>query len=155
MVAEGHDEADAEFLARLRRRLGPDRPIVATFDLHANLSEAMVAAADVLIGYDTFPHVDCGERGAEAAAVLARILETGVRPAKAFRKLPLISGPLTQATAGEPFAEILAAVREAEAMPGLLCCSVAPGFPYADVAHLGAAVVAYGDRAVAERAADR
>ena len=42
MVAESHPDADGEVLARLRRALGPDFPIVVTLDLHGNLSERLV-----------------------------------------------------------------------------------------------------------------
>lgn len=144
MVADGLDEADAYFLARLREVFGYERPVVAVFDLHANLSETLVAEADVLIGYDTFPHVDIAERGREAARVLARLLDSNWRPRRSFRKLPLLSVPQTQITKETPMREIMAAVATAERRPEILLCSVTGGFPYADVAHLGIAVLAYG-----------
>ncbi len=40
MVSESHEDAEGEFLARLRRRLGPDVPVVVTLDLHANVTPA-------------------------------------------------------------------------------------------------------------------
>ena len=54
-AAEEIDDADAYVLERVREVLPRSCPIAATFDFHANLSEAMVAGADVLVGYDTFP----------------------------------------------------------------------------------------------------
>src|SRR5262249_18293107 len=36
MVSDSYEDAEGEFLARLRGRLGPDVPVVATLDLHAN-----------------------------------------------------------------------------------------------------------------------
>ena len=47
-----------------------------TFDLHANLSKKLFEICDILVGYDTFPHVDMGERGREAASNLIQLLET-------------------------------------------------------------------------------
>src|SRR5580692_914287 len=108
MVAEGLPEADAYVVRRVRDTVGPDMLIVATFDLHANLSPAIVAAADVLIGYDTLPHVDMAERGREAASVLARLMSSGERPRKAFRKIPLLTVPQMQATDFSPMREIMA-----------------------------------------------
>jgi microcystin degradation protein MlrC len=102
MVADGAPDADAAFVARLRDTLGPDVPVVATFDIHANLSPALFEAADVLIGYDTYPHTDMAERGREAAEVLAYTLGSGQRPAKALRKLPLLTVPQVQATGAPP-----------------------------------------------------
>jgi microcystin degradation protein MlrC len=156
MVAEGEDDADAVLLAGLRAAVGPEVPLVATFDIHANLSPALFAAADVLIGYDTYPHTDMAERGAEATACLAGILASGRRPAKALRKLPLLTVPQVQATAESPLREVLAGLHALEAGPDVLTASLPVGFPYADVAQLGVAVVAYGDSlAAVDAAADR
>ena len=41
-------------------------PIVVTLDLHANITERMADLADVIIGFDTYPHIDMNERGREA-----------------------------------------------------------------------------------------
>jgi microcystin degradation protein MlrC len=155
MVAEGAEEADAYVAARIREALGPKVPIVATFDLHANLSRALVDAVDVLIGYDTLPHVDMGERGREAAVLLDRLLRGGARPCKAFRKLPLMLTPQTQATTDGPMRELMAECHAVERAPEIWTCSIVQGFPYCDVPQLGASVLAYADtQAAADAAAD-
>ena len=43
----------------------PAVPVLATLDLHCNVSWEMVAQADMLCGFLTNPHVDQAERGAE------------------------------------------------------------------------------------------
>jgi len=155
MVVEGEKDADGIFLQRLRKELGSERLIVATFDMHANISEAQVQHADVLIGYDTFPHTDCGERGREAARVMAKLLLSPKRPAKAFRKLPLITVSQKQNTSDPPMNDIMAAVAKVEKDPGIICCSVAQGFPHSDVPHLGVSVIAYGEQSPVEKSADK
>lgn len=156
MVAEGCEDADAHVLVRARAVVGPRCPIVATFDYHANLSEAMVRAGDVLIGYDTYPHVDMRERGQEAAAVLAGLLAGRARPVGVLTKLPLITVPQVQATDRPPMRDILAELHRVESASGVLCGSVAMGFAYADVTHLGASVLVYADdRGTAERLSAR
>ena len=144
-AAEGIDDADAFVLERIREVLPRPCPIAATFDFHANLSEAMVAGADVLVGYDTFPHVDMAERGAEAARLLARLLESPQRRARALAKVPLLSVPQKQATDREPARSVMSALHDIEAKAGVWCGSVALGFPYADAPHLGASVLVYAD----------
>ena len=72
MVATGSADPDGDMLSRLRAAVGPEAPIVATLDLHANVSEAMVEAADVLVSYQTNPHVDMLERGEGSGARPAR-----------------------------------------------------------------------------------
>src|SRR5918998_3225859 len=71
MVTEIDDDGDGYVLQTVREIIGPDVPLVATLDLHANISARMVDLADVLIGYDTYPHIDMAERAEEATAVLA------------------------------------------------------------------------------------
>jgi len=145
MVAEGVDDCEADLLSRVRDALGPQRPLVATFDIHANLSEAAFRYADLLIGYDTYPHVDVYDRGLEAARWLAELVRTGSRPAKAFRKLPVLTVPQAQETDVAPMRNIMAAVHDWESRHSRLSTSVAVGFPYADVPRVGVSVVAYLD----------
>ena len=150
-VVESMDSADAHVLAVVRDALGPVVPVAATFDFHANLGPRMVALADVLVGYDTYPHIDMAERGREAARLLARMLKTGRRPVRVLRKVPVVTVPLVQATGAEPMRGVMARLAGVERAPALWCASVAMGFPYADVPDLGASVLAYGESEDATR----
>jgi microcystin degradation protein MlrC len=143
MVAEGEEEIEADLLSAVRRKVGPDRPVVATLDFHANISSAMVEAADALVGYDTYPHVDVYERALEAAELLARLLDGAARPVKAFRKLPLLTAPQAQSTETPPMRDLLDRMHEIERRPGILSVTVAGGFPYADVARVGLSVLVH------------
>ena len=144
-AAEGIDDADAHVLAAVRAAVGAHCPIAATFDFHANLGAAMVGHADVLVGYDTFPHVDMAERGREAMELLERMLGNPSRPAKALLKLPLLTVPQMQATGLPPLDRIFERLHAVEATPGRWCGSIAMGFPYADGPELGAGVLVYAD----------
>lgn len=154
MVADGAPPGDAGLLICLREVIGRRVPLVATFDIHANLARGVFDNADALIGYDTYPHTDMAARGREAAEVLAAIIENG-QPAKALRKLPLLTVPQVQATDEPPMREVIADLHRIETRPEVQTASVAVGFPYADVPHLGVAVVAYGEeQSAVDRAAD-
>lgn len=137
---DGAADVEGELLRRVRALIG-HKPLVATFDIHANLSAEMVEQADVLIGYDTYPHVDVYERGVEAARVMARILCGEIRPTAAFEALPLLSVPQAQHTDESPLRELMARRAEIENDPRVITASVAVGFPYADVARAGMSVV--------------
>ncbi len=151
MVTNRHPDADGEVLRRLRAALGPDLPIVATLDYHANVSSDMAEHADALVGYQTYPHVDQREKGLAAAELMARIVRGEVRPVMALAKPPLIIPLLGQETEREPMRSLMALARESERRPGILSVSVMAGFPYADVPEMGPSVlaVADGDRALA------
>jgi len=70
MVTEHIDDADGELLRRLRAVVGPDLPIVASLDFHANLSPQMAGLATALLSFRTYPHVDMAASGARAARCL-------------------------------------------------------------------------------------
>ena len=143
-AAEHFDDADAYILERVRQVVGNQIPIVATFDYHANLSESMVQSASALIGYDTYPHVDMADRGMESVRLISRLIKDKSTLRCAFRKLPLLTSPLKQQTDVAPMLEVMQRLHELESNPAITCASVAMGFPYSDVAHLGASVVVYG-----------
>lgn len=103
----GDSDPDGTLFERVRAIVGPDVPIVATLDLHANVSQRMVDTTDVLISYLTNPHVDQRERGAEAARAMRELL-SGVRTAKALVRIPLMPPSVTLLTGvGESDADIL------------------------------------------------
>ncbi|MDE0309982.1 MAG: M81 family metallopeptidase [Acidiferrobacterales bacterium] len=145
-VAEQIESADAYILEQVRTLVGDNVPVVATFDYHANLNEAMLEYASVLIGYDTYPHVDMAERGVEAINVLKQLLFDERKIECALRKVPLLTSPLKQQTDEFPMSQIIQRLHEIECSPAITCASVAMGFPYSDVAHLGASVVVYGTK---------
>jgi len=143
MVTEHLDDGEGEILARVRRAIGPDLPLIVSLDLHANVTPAMVEHADALIAYRTYPHVDMAETGRASARHLALLLETGQRFAKAFRQLPFLIPISWQCTNDQPTKSIyekLAAL-QSDAVPTL---SLAPGFPAADFVDCGPSVFAYG-----------
>lgn len=156
MVAEGIDDGEGHILAAVRSLVGPGVPVVAQLDIHANVSPGMVRAADVLIGRETYPEVDMAARGRECADVLVRIVRDGLRPAMALHQIPMIWG-MNQVTAHPPMREAIAELHRIEALPGVVCASIATGFALADVPDMGASVyvVADGDPVLARRCADQ
>jgi microcystin degradation protein MlrC len=155
MVAEHFDDGEGEILARVRRLIGKDVPLVVSLDLHANVTPEMVEHADALIAYRTYPHIDMAETGRTCVSHLALLLKTKQRFAKAFRQLPFLIPISWQCTNDQPakgIYEKLAAL-QSEAVPTL---SFAPGFPAADFEHCGPSVFAYGrTQTEADAAADR
>ncbi|HEU5425090.1 MAG TPA: M81 family metallopeptidase [Nitrolancea sp.] len=145
MVAEGAPDADGYILERVRAAVGPDVPVVATLDLHANISERMVALADVLVGFDTYPHVDQRQRGAEAAAILAALLAGELHPTPALLKPPMLPTSQNMITAREPMRSIFDRAHELELVRGVVNITVAGGFPPADVAEAGFSVLVTTD----------
>lgn len=152
MVAEGVSDVEAAVVETARAVVG-DLPIAAVLDLHANPSPQLVDNCQVLVSYDTYPHVDMRVRGQEVAGLLAdtvagRTLQTMVR------KVPLLVCPLAQATDAGPLHNIQqrAAARAREA--GLTRISVVGGFAYSDVDRAGMSVLVVHDDADESAAAE-
>lgn len=158
MVAEGDDDPEGTLLTDVRHLVGPEVPLVATLDSHANLSPAMVAAADALIGYRTYPHLDVVARGRDALALVVRLVGGEARPVTVLRSLPLLLALPPQRTDGPTaIRTVIDLGRELERDAGVMAVDVAGGFPYADVPHAGASVrvTTDGDEALAASIADR
>lgn len=146
MVAEGVPDGDGDFIAAVRQAVGPECPIVVTFDLHGNHTQRRVSAATAIIGFDTYPHVDMAERGREAADLIVRIVRGEVRPVMAFRQMPFFWSASTQVTSHPPIDEAFRLVHSAEQRPGILSITLATGFPWADVPDMGPSVIVVADR---------
>ena len=154
MVCEHLDDGEAELLVRVRRAIG-DRLLVASLDLHANVSDAMVAAADLLIAYRTYPHVDLADTGRRAADRLDAWLHQRRPPAKAHIKPPFLIPIPWQCTEVEPARGLYAMLAALERETGAEL-SLCMGFPAADIPDCGPSVLAYAqDPEVAETAAGR
>ncbi len=154
LLAEDDPDVSGALLQRLRAAIGTV-PLVATLDLHANVTPRMVRAADALVMYHTAPHIDVMDTGRRAAAVLRRMVVDGARPVTAWQKLPMVS-PVERANTQDP-ASVSHAFRrklqEWEADPRVLCAGLATVQPWLDIPRLGNAVVVTtaGDADLARR----
>jgi microcystin degradation protein MlrC len=153
MVTDHLEDGEGELLARVRRTVGDDMPVVASLDLHANISPAMVELSDALVVFRTYPHIDMAETGARAAELIARGLKSGRKLAKAYRQLPFLIPTTAGCTTQEPAKGLFAHLADLD-RPPLVSLSFACGFGPADIYDCGPSVVAYGEETAAtERSA--
>jgi microcystin degradation protein MlrC len=145
MVVEGCDDGDGDLVEAVRNSVGPNCPVVVTFDLHGNHTQRRIDAATAVIGFDTYPHIDMAERGREAADLIVRVIQREVRPVMALRQLPLFWSAACQVTAHPPIDEAFRAVHEVEKRPGILSVTLSTGFPWADVPDMGPSVIVVAD----------
>jgi microcystin degradation protein MlrC len=156
MVVEGIDDGEGEYLRRVREMVGPDVPVVTELDLHANISRESTELADIIIGYDTYPHIDTYERAVELTHLLARTVRGEIKPTSAFRQIPVLANLTAQFTGRAPMSDWVALCHEIESRPGVLTATVAAGFPYADIPDTGMSVYVATDNdpELANRCAD-
>jgi microcystin degradation protein MlrC len=155
MVAEGFDDAEGELLRRVRAVVGPDLPLTASLDPHANMTAEMTALADALVPYRTYPHVDMKPAGAQAARLLLERIRRGRPWARAFRTVDFLIPLTMQCTMVPPMSEVLAERERLAAAHGCAELGFCFGFPYADFPGCGVAIAAFAeDGAGAGAAAD-
>ncbi len=140
-VSEPWPDFDGHWLGELRRRAGPDLPIIGTLDPHGNLSPAMVAACNALISYRTNPHLDQRARGIDAARLIVRTVKGELQPTMAAAFPPIAINIERQCTHDEPCHSFYKFADEQLNDEQVLTNSIMLGFPYADVAEMGSSVI--------------
>ena len=139
-VVEGIDDLEGDLGVAIRSIVGDMFPVVATLDLHANISSVMADVFDVLIGYRLYPHTDMWETGYEATRLLPQLLDGTLRPRTYVEHLPMLL-PTSTTDPGHPAAVMNELSEDVEKWPGVVDCSVFHGFPYTDVPDVGVHVV--------------
>lgn len=157
-VAEGHPDLEGDTLALIRKKVGPEVPIMFTMDLHCKPTKQMTEAADAVSVFRTYPHVDAFEVGKEIADIMLGAMFGKIKPVMAVRKLPLMIGPpLNVVTSDMPIKLVYDKAKEMErTIPGVLTVCPGHGFMQQDVPTQGAGVLVTvdRDRALAQKLAN-
>ncbi|MEX2423679.1 MAG: M81 family metallopeptidase, partial [Acidimicrobiia bacterium] len=155
MASQSVDDTEGELIAAIRTLTGPDTPIAATFDLHANMTSAMADGLDIAIGFKTCPHVDYVETGRAAMELLADTLEGRAHPRLVHRKLRMMTSAEGHDTTHGPMRPLMEAVRALERRPGVLSATIQAPQPWMDVPETGwsVIVIADGDEHIPEASA--
>jgi microcystin degradation protein MlrC len=155
-VTTREDDPEGDLLAILRGIVGPDVPIVATFDTHVHGTARMARHADALIGFKTQPHVDHYETAIVAMGVLLRAIRGEVRPVTTHRKLRMLTSAERQDTTRAPNRDLMDATRALKRRPGVLAVSLFQTQPWMDLPEVGwsVEVVTDGDPALGALVAD-
>ncbi len=149
MVAEGYDDCEGDVLARVREIAGPACKVGVELDLHCHLTELMRTSADAMITFKEYPHTDAGDRAPELYRICTDAAAGRVRPVMALHDCRMIATYRPMIPPVRGFVDRMAAM---EGRDGILSVSFGHGFPWADVADVGAKilVIADGDPAKAE-----
>jgi len=136
-----------ELMGAVRQRVGPDTPVLATLDLHANATRLLADNASALISYWTYPHIDMYERGKQMAGLARRMMNGEIGRARTVigRREQLDGFDHGRTTHDGPMNEALRRARAFEAEDGILAVSVNAGFPWADIADAGPSVTVSHD----------
>jgi microcystin degradation protein MlrC len=132
MFVPGVDDPEGEFIAEVRRIVGPDCIVSAAFDLHGQITRQIVDNLDAFAAYRTAPHIDVPETCARAARMLADALIGSPRPSVVWEPVPvLVSGEMSS-TFVEPCQSLYAMLPKEDAKEGVLDANLMIGYVWAD-----------------------
>ena len=156
MAVRNIPRPEAEIAKRFREVVGPDVPIVGSFDLHGNEDEEFLRWANMAFVTKRYPHYDSGIQGARSARSLIRLARGTYQSTTATRKPGVITPTVLQWTGKSPSMDIMERARRWESREHDVFVSVFYGFPWADVPDVGATVhvMTNNDQALADEIAD-
>lgn len=156
MNVAGRDDAEGQLIAKIRQIVGPECLITASYDLHGQVSRDVAATVDVLAAYRTAPHIDYVETRERACRNLVRCLTEGIRPVRAWTRVPVLLPGEKTSTRVEPAQSVYATLEDSERLPGIIDAALLVGYAWADEPRSSATVFVSGtDESVVVREAER
>jgi microcystin degradation protein MlrC len=141
MVTETEDDAEGALLEALRAIVGPDVPIAATLDLHANATTRMASNANALVSFRTYPHVDGYERSIQAAALVQEAMEGRKKPRCLLVQPAMLEGAdHGRTTQPGQMRDLLAKADRFETEKGINVVSIQVGFTWSDMPFTGPSI---------------
>lgn len=140
MVAQGHPDGEGDLLETLRQAVGPKVPIVASLDLHANVTQKMVKNATALIPFEYYPHTDTYQTALLAAETIKNILLGKISIRFAYAYIPFLL-PLFPTEFPE-IAQFNELAHQYTAESDVCFVRITHGFFLADFQEMGMSVVA-------------
>ena len=142
MIADGYLDAEGDLLTRVRELVGPKVVVAAELDLHCHLTERKVRAADAIVIYKHYPHVDVMDRAEELFRIVDAALDGRARPVMAMHDCRILGiFPTTR----EPLQSFVTRMQGLEGKDGILSVSLAHGFPWGDTPEIGMRVLVIAD----------
>lgn len=142
---ESRDDACGDLLSYIRALVG-DRVIAASFDLHANITEKVLRNADIICGYNTYPHVDLYQTGYRAAALCMERL-SGKNHFMAAVGADMLIPPSGYTSLEGPFHDLIQKGKQMVASGQIRDFTVFPVQPWLDIPDIKSRIVTIGDDA--------
>jgi len=147
MSVVGLDDAEGDFISRIREVVGYETLISTSMDLHGNVSETLAINSDLITCYRMAPHEDAIESKKRALENLLDRLESGKGKPKFKTWIPipiLLPGEKTS-TRIEPGKSLYAKVDPITKREGVIDAAIWIGYAWADEPRNHAVVMVTGD----------
>ena len=141
---DGRDRAEEELLRGIRAAVGEKTVISMSMDTHGNFSEELAGYIDLAVCFRHAPHIDANEIRERSVVKLVETLRKGVRPLKAWVRVPVLLPGERTSTLVEPAKTVFSGLLPAIERYGVVDASLWVGFAWADEPRNAAAVLVTG-----------
>jgi len=154
MAVEGLEDAEADLIGAVRAAVGPRCRIAVSYDLHGNVSQALVDTIDIFSAYRTAPHIDVEATMRRSVDMLTRAIAQDSSPFVVWCPVPVVLPGERTSTQDQPAKALYEGLPAIGARPGVWDASLMVGYVWADEPRVTAAAVLTGtDPAVLAREA--
>jgi microcystin degradation protein MlrC len=143
--SEEYPDLEGKIFREVRKIVGPQVVIGSMHDFHSNMTQYWIDNVDIILGYDTYPHVDTYDRATEVAELTIKTIRKEIKPSKAMAKPNMVPALQAQFTGIHPFKTLLAKAHELERGEKVLGVWIMGGFPWSDFPDVGMGVIAITD----------
>jgi len=144
MSVERMTDAEGALATAARAIVGPDVLVSASMDPHGNMSRDLIGSVDLATSHRMSPHEDAPLTKWRAIRNLVECLRKGVRPLRAWCRVPVLLPGERACTRDEPARTLYGSLPGYEAAAGIIDAAVWIGYAWADEPRCGAAVVVTG-----------
>ena len=141
MVTEDSEDGEGDILDEIRGVVGDSVYIVCTLDFHATVTAKMIRCADVLVGYNTAPHVDMLETGKRGAEIIISLIKKKTSTCTVLKKLPMLVHADKMVTTQEPLVAFFKKVQTTRERDDIISVSLFSSWGLCDVRETGPSVV--------------
>ena len=151
MFVDGLHDAEADWYQAVRKLVGPDCLISASYDLHGNISQPIIDTIDMLSAFRTAPHIDREETMLRSTDMLLHCLREKIRPTLLWAPIPVLMPGERSSTEWQPGKRLWAQLPDLNREKGVLDVSMLVGYVWADEPRSTASVVVTGVAPDAQR----
>jgi microcystin degradation protein MlrC len=132
MYVEGIEDPEGDWIASVRKEVGPKCIISVSFDLHGQMTNQIISNIDAFAAFKTAPHIDVKETYKRSSMMLSKALNENYRPYVLWSAVPvLVSGEMSS-TFVEPCQSIYKSLELYNQEPNILDCNLMIGYVWAD-----------------------
>ena len=142
-VSETREDVCGDVSEFVRKLVGDELPITASFDLHANITEKLTKNVNFICGFQKYPHLDIFETGYRSVKMLGEYFKDN-RVKTYFTRVPVIASASGYTTDSKELKALMEKGKNYVNQGKILDFSVFQVQPWLDVTDFASTIIAIG-----------